>query len=316
MNCMNAYLSLVDHSYNIDEQIPPTDPQLALIHLLAYASAKQKLPCEIPWRLDQIVSRSIERHSGMRPTGGWRELCSLAAGARYFRATGDAFHPITTLEDVIYDTTETIRTKLLESFTVHLAPPSAAANLFLLMGIHPIWGLRLAYVSNQFDKDPSQTIRFGEHDSVFPEETLNVLQSCVYGIIACVVASLRNLDPQQSYCINALADLFNAAGQFGRRQAEAVLKQDILGLPVFLTDEIWTEEVKTQAHHRSVEIATLSYLEQIFVPACAIRRFEDGTFTVFEGAFDDIQVGNLDDNAQNKVLSQFLSDVTGHHQIA
>ncbi len=302
----------------MDEQAPATDPQIAIMHLLAYAGANHKLPCDVPWRLDQKAVRELERTSGMRPTGGWRELCSLAAGARYFSATGDAFLPITTLEDVIYDTTETLRTKLLESFTIHLAPPSSAASLFLLMGIHPVWGLRLAYATHQQDQEISRTMRFGERDeSIFPLSTLQTLQSCVYGMMACMVAAFRKLDPQQSYSIDALAGLLDAIGQHTRRKIEVNLKRNnVASLPVFLSEDLWEDELKSQSHQRSVEITTRNYIEQIFVPAGAMRRFDDGTFAVFEGAFDAIQVGKLNDAAQNKVFSQFLSDLTGEHQVA
>src|SRR5690606_12999066 len=63
-------------------------------------------------------------------------------------------------------------------------------------------------------------------------------------------------------------------------------------------------------------ISARSFLESVFIPAGALRRFDDGTFCIFEDAFDAIQVGTLDTAAQNNLLQRFLSDLSDQHRVA
>ncbi len=317
MNGMNAYLALTNQTYSLENTPKTPDPHTPLLHLLKFAHESSILPFEGAWRLHKTSCQELESRTHMRPVGGWRVLCSLAAGARMLRAGASGFLPDMSVEELMNETPDTTRRKLLESFTVHLAPPGAAAGLFLLMSIHPVWGLRIAHASNQIDPHPETSMRFGERDeTIFPQSVIEILQDAVYATIACVVATLRQLDPGQAYSLDTLATLLHAISQYSQRIATSRLQHTESSLPAFLPSESACNGLQNRSHLRVVDFSARSFLESVFIPAGALRRFDDGTFCIFENAFDAIQVGTLDTAAQNNLLQRFLSDLSDQHQVA
>lgn len=68
-----------------------------------------------------------------------------ASGAGYFECESEGFKRIS--KEV--GSEDEVRRELLEADTCKLVPPTLAASLFIVTGIHPAWGLRAVHSFNR-----------------------------------------------------------------------------------------------------------------------------------------------------------------------
>lgn len=326
MHGLHAYLELVENGRPLEQkpQAPPLHEPL--MKLLAVAHAEGELGVEGAWRLDSRECRKLEKRHEMSPPGGWASLAGLACGCGVLRARREGFEPELQLAELTHWDDAAARTRLLEAFTRLLVPPATAAGLFILMGLHPAWGLRVAHATHARGRSEftgetplnSSGIEPGWRDeSLFPQATAALIEDAVFTAIAIVVAALRKLSPGERYPVDALGGLVYQASKFARQCVEEQLDSCANGgvdggldggLAPFLGDG--TEDKSTR-NYRTLDFATVDLLDSLLVPAGVARRFDDGTFCLFDGALDGVRVGEMDADAQEVKLTWMLAGEAG-----
>ncbi len=314
MHGLHSYLELVENGRPMDEKphVPPVHEPL--MKLVAHAHAEGELGVEGAWRLDSRVCRTLEQKYEMSPPGGWAGLAGLACGCGVLRAQREAFEPEMQLAELTHWDDRAARQRLAEAFTRLLVPPATAAGLFILMGLHPAWGLRVAHATHargrsEFTGEPPQGIEPGWRDeTLFPRETAERVREAVFAAIATVVATLRKLSPNERYPIDALGGLVHEACAFARHSAEESVDEVAdTGLSPFLGES----DGSGRPNYRTLDFATVDLLDSLLVPAGVARRFDDGTFCVFDGALDGVRVGEMDADAQEVKLTWMLAGEVG-----
>jgi len=309
MQTMERYLDLIENGRALAGRgytIPCI--KQGLIALLDHAGAEGKLPLEGAWRLDAEAGRRLEEATGFVPAGGWRGLASLAAGSGVLSASREAFEANLAVERLRNWSDDEATRRLSEAFTRRLVPPTTAAGLFIMLGLHPAWGVHLAHRSHRrFDEDG--TVDLPEREETHREELFDctcyeVVEEAVFGAVAAIVGALRELEPDQSYPLDALAGLIEAVCRAARRRAED--KRPEPGWPglspfVDLRNE-------GRSNWRVIDFTTSDLIDAFLVPAGAAHRFNDGTFCVAPGAFDELRVAGMEPEAQDEELMRLLCD--------
>lgn len=118
------------------------------------ADQPEPLALEGAWRLDHDEAQRLrEEHDDNAPAGGWKELASLAAGAGILAANRDSFEADIDPDDLNDWTDAETRRRLLEAFSKRLVPPTTAAGLFIMLGLHPAWGVHLAHRTHRMSDE-------------------------------------------------------------------------------------------------------------------------------------------------------------------
>jgi hypothetical protein len=259
------------------------------------------LKTEDAWRLHRAEARSLLEDAGHTPPGGWRAHCALLGGTGILRVKEDRYLAGPYIDDDWVGDEVALRARMVEAFTRYLIPPAAAAGLFLAMGVHPLWGLRLArrlHIDGAF-LDVMEGFR---DDDLLPEENLSELRKGVFAALSVVVSALRRLDSEARYSTEALTGLIGEALTYGAGQIEDAEE----GLPVIIggvCDEVVSD--------RTRELAAREILEALLVPSRLIRRFDDGTFSVAGSVLHRLRVGHLGPDAQRTWLQCYLVDRSG-----
>jgi hypothetical protein len=328
MNGLHSYLELVENGREMPEAPVPPQVHEPLLKLLARAGERGELPVEGAWRLDSREARTLEKLHEMSPAGGWAGLAGLACGCGVLRACREGFAAEMELAELVgWDDKQASR-RLVEAFTRLLVPPSTAAGLFILLGLHPAWGLRVAHATHargrsEFTGEPPQlggvsgtrgdmSVEPGWRDeTLFPQQTAERIEETVFAAIATVVATLRKLSPTCRYPVDALAGLVQEACRFARCSAEEGLEDAHEigdGLAPFLSR---STEAAGARNTRTLDFATVDLLDSLLVPSGVGRRFDDGTFCVFKDALDGVRVGGFDADAQEVKLTWMLAGEVG-----
>ncbi len=311
MQTMEQYLDLVDNGRALESRIEIRPrPDRSLVALLEYADDRGPLQLEGAWRLDASVGRQLEEATGCVPAGGWRGLASLAAGCGVLSASREAFEPGRDLEEVdAWGTAEATR-RLLEAFTRRLVPPTTAAGLFIMLGIHPAWGVHLAHRSHRRfgDGDGGSASERAErrHDDLFDEETGAVIEHAVFEAVAGIVGTLRALEPGEGYPLDALSGLVDSI--CGAVRGGALDERPERGWPGL--DPFVDLQGDERSKWRVIDFTTADLVDAFLVPAGAAHRFNDGTFCVAPGAFDEVRVGAMGPDEQDGVLTRLLCEST------
>ncbi|MFU8803091.1 MAG: hypothetical protein ACNA8W_04700 [Bradymonadaceae bacterium] len=297
---MQTYLNLVDGGRPVLEDTGHDCCHQAVVDLLIHALDQGSLRTEGVWRLDRREAYRLEDRTGYRPAGGWKKLCALAAGCGVVRAQADGFVAVGRLEDVEGWGMEETRRRLLEAFCRNLVPPGAAAGVFMVLGVHPLWGLRLAH---RLHRPGGECLGL----STAEEKILLTLERTVFGALAGVFAALRQLEPGRRYGVDALCGLVGECCNLARKRAGQA-RQIANELAFIEDDESWDDfEANSRAQHRALDFTTEGLIASVLVPAGAIRRFDDSTFCVMDKAFDQICVGNLGEKEQNQWLAMVIN---------
>ena len=315
MKGLNRYLELTEHGRPMEE--PPTAPDLLAPTLLVLERARSQgqLAVEGAWRLSARECRRLEEKAGYSPPGGWANLAGLACGCGILQAQRDKFEARASAKLLHQWGERGLRRQLLEAFSRRLVPPATAAGLLILLGLHPAWGLRVAHsVHSRGQADgAAEAPRPGEpgwrDESLFPADVAKVVEQTVFSAIAALVATLRKLAPEYRYPIDALAGVVCEACRFARRAGlEALGGESRAGLSPFLDLD---QQGGGTSQRRALDFATADLLESVLVPCGAAARFNDGTFCLFDGGFEEVLVGHLTPDEQAVKLSWMLAGDSG-----
>lgn len=301
---MQTYLNLVEGGRPLVED-GTYDCHQAVTDLLGHALDNGGLRTEGVWRLHRAEARRLEESTGYRPPGGWKKFCSLAAGSGVVRATADDFQPDAELSEVAEWGVAGTRRRLVEAFTRTLVPPQAAAGFFVVLGVHPLWGLRLAHrMHGHHAKDLAM--------SETERSVLDTLEEIVFGALGGIIAALRQLEPTKRYGVEALTGVVGECCAKARRK-DNDSRELANTLALLQDDPDWTSfEQDSRAHHRALDFTTEGLIDSVLVPAAALTRFDDGTFCVTEHAFEGILVGHMKEHKQNQWLATLISGSLGH----
>lgn len=311
------YLELVENGRPLDQELTSPDIRRALLTLNRCARESDGLTTESAWRLDRRECRRLERSAGFSPPEGWAALAGLACGCGVLEALEQRFRSVITFDSLTEWSERMCRRRLVESFTRRLVPPSSAAGLFILLGIHPAWGLRLAHevasggASAAASGGSGESIlRPGWRDStVFPEGTLAVLRSTTFGAIAAIFETLGRLDSGQKYPTDALSAWIGEVCASFRALAQEQLRSDVDGgVPAFLSA---SGMHRVQSSHRMHDFTTGDLLDSVLVPAGVLRRFDDGTFCLAADVSAEISIGEMNEEERQAAMSWALAGEEG-----
>lgn len=288
-----SYLDLHDSERPLSS--PPFMPSLtdALTQVFEYLEDQESLLVDRSWTLAPEVVDALTSRAGYSPAGGWSSLASLAAGADILATSDDRFVAAIPFADFVTLDEHTLRRRLLEAATIDLVPPAFAASLGVFLDYHPAWALRAVRSLRADEVDLSEVWR---DDALFCPERIERLSSILADALACLVATLRSLRPSARYDLHALttfaADLRSVVTREERKTPAA-------GHVVFV-------HALGQLDDRAVFELVMDLFDLVLVPAGAARRFDDGSFCVFAGAFDQVRVAELDVEAQRARLAFLL----------
>jgi hypothetical protein len=255
-----------------DQSAPAVREHVAA--LLEYAAANP-LDTEGAWRLSSETCRTLTQHTGATPRGGWAALAGLCAGP-FLNARARDFEPNPGVE---LPSEPQLRAMLLNSFTRNLIPPSAAAGLFLILGIHPAWGLRLAH---QFTGEDAPPAKGWSNTEVFPPENFDVLADATFGFISDLLAQLRSLDAWTRYPLDELGKLIRELAIKGHSTIERRRTANT-GVPQLVSEH-------DLSNHRIRDCVSSDLLDSVLIPAGAARTFEDRTFCLVPNALEGVDV--------------------------
>lgn len=298
MEHREAYNHLVQSALPLDEELEPASMMAAVQFLLDYARRHQPLRTEAAWRLSAKVERALEAAARFRPTGGWANLVGLLAGTDYLQAKRDGF-VFKKMPAHDHLSEKKLHVDLVEAMTTQLVPPATAASIFIALGIHPAWGLRLAWeVQNGHHKGGwTSNPPMGD---VLPVEQIEPARRAVFIFVALVIGVLDRLETKKSYMMDAFAAVLEEAIQFARAvgecQEETVADE---GLPCFLDG--------STSNRRVMQVLARDLLEDVFIPAGVIRDVGDGRFAVAASVFGDVRIDKMDSDAPGEWFEAFLT---------
>ncbi len=308
-----CFVELSENGRPLDREIGAPNLRQALIRLNERAIEREGLVTEGAWRLRAREARQLETAAGYSPPGGWAALAELACGCGVLEATNDRFWSAIESDALAKWTERDVRRRLTESFSRRLVPPSSAAGLFILLGIHPAWGLRLAHEvadGGVLLEDEDAVLRPGWRDTtVFPDETAEVLCSATFGAIAAILETLNRLEMDQRYPIDAFARWIGEICRGFRERAQSRLESaGASGVPAFLSAE-GLDAVRTNFRIRDFTVTDL--LDSVLVPAGVLRRFEDGTFCVVADVTREAEVFEMDADERAAAIAWALAGEGG-----
>ena len=296
---MTQFIELLESGRREHSEFDASTVSQALVDLRTRCGREGELRAEGVWRLDRGEALQLDREGDRRPCGGWRALCSLAVGTGLLRAEEDAFVP-GPRETESFGGGDECRRQLVESFTRWLIPPATAAGMFLAMGIHPLWGLRLARRLHSDAPMLEGSIEDWRDEELLPEADLAELRKGVFASLSIIFSGLRRLRTDERYGQPGLIGFIGEALAFGREQIESSGQ----GLDVLIDD---IGEPK-KAISRSREFAAREIFDAVLVPAGVMRRYDDDTFAIDSTLLQNVQVGHLGKDAQRTWFQCFLVD--------
>lgn len=254
-----------------------TDAKKNILSIHEFLSSKEddELPVESPWRLDADVEAELRKEIGVRPPGGWTKFLSLAAG-NFFKASKSGFSPTKTEAEVGEMDARQVEKRLIEGFTKKLIPPKTAAGLFLVLRLHPSYGIRVSYRAQRKygDKDVSSD------DARPSDEIVERAYDYVFGVLGGTFDFLAQLNVGETYELTDFRDTFSEI--VDSRQL------DLDGLDV--EDEKITfglgEDKATQIEDFVID----DLIHSVLYPAGVIETSQLATFELTSDVFQDIDI--------------------------
>ncbi len=301
---MTYFVDMLEGASEAEEAWEAPELAEALAVVWAMLEEKGKLKVEGVWRLAREEARMLSEIHGGRPPGGWRALCALAVGTGLIRAAENRFE-VGKDRQVLELEGPAVSRRLVEGMTRWLIPPGAAAGLFLTMGVHPLWGLRLArrlHTDSPMLEGPMEGWR---DEELLPVESLEELRKGVFATLSVILSGLRRLRVDRVYEEDALSGFVMEAVEFGREQIDDPAQ----GLGVLIEDQ-------RGARRRSSEFATDEFLDGVLVPAGVVQRGQDGSFRCRSEALQGVKVGGLAGVGQRQWFQRFLMATSSGHRVA
>ena len=270
----HTYVELIERARPDASRARRTDPRGFVRALLARAHERGPLPLGGPWALDDASRRALERDGHGVPPGGWAALAGILADGALLEIRGDALHACVAPDELDAWSDERLARELVGALPERLVPPTSAAGLFLMMGLHPAWGLKLANTIR--DEHRSKAL---EDEGLFPPGAIDAVAHGVFGAIAAILEAIRSLDPETAYPIDGLSRIAWDACEMGRHAiAERNQAHPVDAIPVLFDA---TGSRLRSMRQRALDFTALDLLDALLVPAGAARRFDDQTFCVF-----------------------------------
>lgn len=295
---MNSFVDLLENAYPVEVEVTdrPIGPLLDAIQ--RRADCQDGLQVEGIWRLHRREAQELEGALGQSPPGGWLGLTSLAVGTGILRAREDSFITGPEESPLWLKEEEECRRRLVEAFTRWLIPPSVAAALFLGLGIHPLWGLRLA---RRLHHDAPMMDCFSmpwRDEELMPEAALSELRKGIFAGLSVILSGLRSLHSHRRYSAEGLRHFLLEALEYGFLQIE----DDFEGLSLLIGDP----EQMGLSRTRGLEIAATEIIEGVFLPAGILRSQPEGGFSLRPELLETVQVGHLGRDAQQTWFQCYL----------
>lgn len=270
----------------------------AMIATLELAQIQDGLRAVEGWRLSPAEVRELRRRAVGTPPGGWSSLVNLMAGCGFFSAETDIFRPNIAADDLLKLPARRLQKRAVEAFTNYLAPPQVAAALFIAMGIHPIWGLRVANEVQCPYRPASPIPRI--FTQMMPDGYVRGVRKMVFGVLSTIMAALRRLPPRRAYPETAMVALIEVAVA-SVREGIVFDKPDSDTLELFNTDLS-----PTLAHVASAELWDM-IATQVLVAAGLVERLNTLEFVIDSKVLQDIEVDCRDSEAQAEWLECLLN---------
>lgn len=253
-----------------------TDAAKAVFDL---ATRRELLPVEAAWRLDSRIARELTQDTGHTPAGGWSAFVGLLAGAQVLKATHDGFEPLGDPAKMpAFENVDTAKTLLAETFTVRLIPPASAAGLFILLAIHPAWGLRVAH--NLHSDQGLDTAGAWKDDSLFDADTADRLRMYVSSAVYLILQTLV-VKSNEANGGSVSTDEFSTTlvGELSRLHGKAV--KSFADDPAPGLDPLMSSG-PLEGNYRVLDFVTSDLLDGWLVPAGLVERDNKGGFVVTE----------------------------------
>ncbi len=286
MDPLNIYAHLFDRAESVENA---RFPSALHIYLQDLADFDRSLDTEAAWRLDSRIAQKLADETGHAPPGGWSKFVNLVAGTRWVKTQRERF-----IVQGVPDADENLRQELVEAYTQQLVPPTVASSTFILLGIHPAWGV---YLANKMSRTSASSTK--RKDDLFPEATLDVVTRCVYGAIGTVMEALAEVGAEGALSRPAFAKFAQAAIDWTAGRTRDRAPETVGGLDPFLDrtggemdriGPLWAQEL----------------IAEVLVPAGAAKTIGDDLILVDVELLQSIDVGP--DKMTAGRLDDFLSD--------
>lgn len=307
MDQTQRYIQFLDDTAPLDTPTHAPDHRLGARALLELALERGQLDFDGPWRIGAAYSMHLSEVAGYTPAGGWHGLAGLLAGCGVLRADNThGFTPAMSMEALLELDAHALQTRLVESMTRHLVPPTTTAGFFMLLGLHPGWGLRLVHEA-QRDTPMAAHRKIYDSPTLYPTHVLRVLEQGVFTVLSAIFDILRATSPDKRYRCTHLAALIQHACVLVREGIEHKLPHhDDLEMPLFV---VQLQSRRYGSVDRSLEFLLADLFDHFLTPAGVIQRFNDQTFSVLGGALhDDVRMHHVGTLGQSNGLAALLTD--------
>lgn len=294
-NALHAYTSLLESARPIDTATRPAELLPFAQQLYREAHERDALPIQGPWQLHSSMALALSAkrpRAPHAPPGGWSGMASLLAGTTLLKASSQGFLPLQPEDTLELWTERELRRAMLESLSMYLIPPPTAAGLFLLIGLHPAWGLRVAHETHKLidravtipDEDgvdrASQLI---EDERIFPHPSYQVISRAVFASVSIILETLRSLEENHTYQVEHFAQVVLEATRFARK-----LILDHRHVPGKSLNPFIDQHTNhlDEPFSRAVDFTTLDFIDHYLVPTGVVHRFPDQTFCVWPDAIE------------------------------
>jgi hypothetical protein len=298
------FLKLVESgSSSNDTMVPPREKlKRQLIFALDITDSEYggSLPMKGPWQLDPACARQLHAKRQQTLPAHWSGLIGLASNGTFFKTNGDNFIPQISSEEVAQAPADRLQKKLLETFTAQLIPPSTAAGFFLLLGIHPVWGLRVARRVQRQTREDAPPVK---RQSGSREAKLEMVRDAVFEALGGIMAMLRNLENGQRYPLEHFTDCMRRCCASARQQIQISDEGSTSDLPI-----LFSSGKSKAAESRAITFATSDFFKSFLVPANVVRLCPDSTFCIRPDRLSNIRVDDRDVESQNRALADLMHD--------
>jgi len=255
----------------------------AVMDLVArQGSLEMGAPCR-PHRREE---RALLTQAGFAPEGGWGALVGLMADGPSLKADGERFVAACDVEEFRARGGADHRRHLAEALSMNLVPPTTLAGLLLLMGLHPLWGLRVASSIQGDEHHGSSALR---DTTLFPDEVLVAVRDGIFLALGALLEALASLKAGMAYDVGALAALVARAATFGQDTIRHELPGDLGGALGVFVPEI--EKHLPSLGARALDFTLTELMEEFLVPAHIATRHDVDSFCVLPGALaPDVRV--------------------------
>ena len=313
----DLYMSLCERGLPVKSPPQALDHRPAARALVELALQEGGLRTYGPWRLASEHVHRLEQRTSLSPPGGWAALAGVLMGCDVLHMDHEGIIALTTPEALAQRSAEQLQRQLIEALTVRLVPPTTAAGMFLIMGVHPAWGLRLAYKTHG-ERDAGEQPLGRDHaqrrlmvdERMFPERQVQVMHRAVFTTLACIIELLRSLPPGKRYPIDELSELVYRACELGRSIIERGVRHPCDGLVPMLVTQLIHHGPGPRRHQRATDFAVTDLIDGFLVPVGAATRHEDHTISLCPAAMDDqVRVGGDGDTlGQTRCLTKLLAE--------